>query len=68
MDSQGEDELVITLLKELRRRNEREEMLRSLVVKVTDAVTLVNQTCVRVAEAVERLDARVTLMQPGPAE
>lgn len=67
MDAQGEDELVITLLKELRRRNEREELLRVVIAKATDTMAVVNQTCVQIKEALERVDARLSLFQ-GPAE
>lgn len=55
------EEMMSELLGEVRQ-------FRDVLGRLADTMMLVNQTCVRVAEAVDRLDARVTLMQPGPAE
>lgn len=55
------EEMMLELLGEVRG-------LRAVLGRVADTMALVNQTCVRVIETVERLDARVTLMQSGPAE
>lgn len=67
MDSQNEDKLLISLMRELRRRNDREDMLRDIITKATDTMAVVNQTCVRIHEALERVEARISLIQ-GPAE
>ena len=68
MDAQSEDDLLVALLKELRRKNEREDQLRAVIAKATDTMVLVNQTCQRILEPVDRLDARVTLLAAGAAE
>lgn len=60
MDANGEDSLMLELLGEVRQ-------LRAVLGRVADTMMVVNQTCVRVIETVERLDAKVTLM-PVPAE
>lgn len=64
----NEDEMLLSLLRELRRRNDREDSLRLVITKATDTMALVNQTCVRIHDAIERVEARLSLMQPGPAE
>lgn len=60
MDANESDAVMLVLLGEVRE-------LRSVLSRVADTMMIVNQTCVRVIETVERLDARVTLLQ-GPAE
>jgi hypothetical protein len=67
MDGQNEDELLLSLLRELRRRNEREDVLREIITKATDTMAVVNQTCVRIHEAIERVEARLSLFT-GAAE
>lgn len=67
MDGQNEDEMLLSLLRELRRRNDREDMLRAVITKATDTMAIVNQTCVRIHDAIERVEARLSLFQ-GPAE
>lgn len=67
MDGQSEDEMLLSLLRELRRRNDREDSLRAVITKATDTMALVNQTCVRIHEAIERVEARLSLFT-GAAE
>lgn len=59
MDANESDALLLAVLSELR-------ALRPVLSSVADTMLLVNQTCVRVAEAVDQLSARMTLQ--GPAE
>lgn len=61
MDAVESDAVMLDVLGELRQ-------IRPVLARLVDTMALVNQTCVRINDAVERLDARVTLMQPGPAE
>lgn len=61
MDANESDAVMLELLGEVRQ-------LREVLGRVADTMMIVNQTCVRVTEAVDRLDARVTLMHAGPAE
>jgi hypothetical protein len=61
MDANESDAVMLELLGEVRQ-------LREVLGRVADTMMIVNQTCVRVTETVERLDARVTLLVAGPAE
>lgn len=61
MDANESDAVMIELLGEVRQ-------LREVLGRVCDTMMIVNQTCVRVTEVAERLDARVTLMVAGAAE
>lgn len=60
MDTNEGDELMLAVLAELRE-------LRACMGRIGDTMMLVNQTCVRIGESMERLDARVTLLH-GAAE
>lgn len=59
MDTDESDAVMLEVLGEMRR-------LRCVLTNIADTMVVVNQTCVRVMEAVERLDARVTLLQAAP--
>jgi hypothetical protein len=60
MDQNESDAVMLAMLGELR-------TLRPVLSSLADTMLVVNQTCVRVAAAVDQLSARVALLQ-DPAE
>lgn len=57
-----EDELMIALLKALRSKNEREDALKGVLTRATDAIVGLNTTVAHLAAAVERLERRLATM------
>lgn len=58
MDANESDAVLLELVGEVRQ-------LRAVLPRVVDALVLVNQTCQRILETADRLDARVTLLAAG---
>lgn len=61
MDANEVDSVMLAVLAELR-------LLREVNTGIANTMLLVNQTCQRVLETADRLDARVTLLAAGAAE
>lgn len=55
------DAVLLELIGEVRQ-------LRSVLGHMANTMVLVNQTCQRILETADRLDARVTLLAAGAAE